>query len=103
MLPRLLLHRSCRGGLISKDKLKERFKLFNAGRWFELLAASLKCDDEAAAASRPERSGAPSEPGHVQDPVGRIDSRKTGFGRRRSRTRNSRHSTAVACETSSAT
>ena len=31
MLPRLLLHRRCRGGLISKDKLKERFKLFNAG------------------------------------------------------------------------
>ena len=55
MLPRLLLHRRCRGGLISRDKLKERFKLFNAGRWFELLAASVKCDDEAAAASRWKR------------------------------------------------
>ena len=55
MLTRLLLHRRCRGGPISKDKWKEIFTLFNAGRWSELLAASVKCDNEAATVSRRKR------------------------------------------------
>ena len=46
LLPRLL-HRKCRGGKIGKEKLRERFESFRAGRWTSLLAASVENDEEA--------------------------------------------------------
>ena len=51
-MPRLLLHRSPRGGTIPKSKLLKRFDLFNRGEWISLLEASRVCCDEAAVALR---------------------------------------------------
>ena len=48
LLPRLLRHRKCRGGKIGKEKLRERFDGFRAGRWASLLAESVENDEEAA-------------------------------------------------------
>ena len=48
LLPRLFLHRKCRGGKIAKDKLKERFDLFQFGRWEQLLGSSVAFDEEAS-------------------------------------------------------
>ena len=57
LLPRLLLHRRCRGGKIGKEKLTERFQNFWAGRWDGLLAASIAHDEEASLlASRKRRT-----------------------------------------------
>ena len=44
LLPSLLLHRRCKGGEIGKEKLKERFDIFRAGRWADLLAVSIAHD-----------------------------------------------------------
>ena len=48
LLPRLLLHRKCKGGKIGKEMLRERFDSFRAGRWASLLAESVEKDEEAA-------------------------------------------------------
>ena len=40
LLPRMLLHRSGRGGFISKSKLVQRFDDFCGGQWAQLLSAS---------------------------------------------------------------
>ena len=37
LLPRMLLHRSRRGGLLSRDKLVARFDKFAAGHWHTLI------------------------------------------------------------------
>ena len=37
LLPRLLLHRPSRGGLVKKSKLRERFAQFASGQWDSLL------------------------------------------------------------------
>ena len=50
LLPRLLLHRSPRGGPISRAKFFGRFDQFAAGQWDELLNASQTCAQEAATA-----------------------------------------------------
>ena len=55
LLPRLLLHRKCRGGKIAKDKLKERFDLFQSGRWEQLLGSSVAFDGEASIQSTRKR------------------------------------------------
>ena len=55
LIPRMLLHRPPRGGLISKEKLRERFEVFARGEWNSLLEASSKCDDDAAARRRKHR------------------------------------------------
>ena len=39
LLPRMLLHRLPRGGLIAKDKLQQRFQSFVRGEWLMLLEA----------------------------------------------------------------
>ena len=52
LLPRLLLHRSPRGGTIPRSKLLKRFDLFNRGEWICLLEASRVCCDEAVLARR---------------------------------------------------
>ena len=55
LLPRMLLPRPPRGGLIAKDKLHERFRSFARGEWLMLLEASGRCDEEAAIARRKRR------------------------------------------------
>ena len=40
LLPRMLLHRGPRGGLVPKSKLVQRFQLFSRGEWHILLEAS---------------------------------------------------------------
>ena len=47
LLPRMLLHRSRRGGNISKSKLVQRFDDFCGGQWAGLLSASASCDADA--------------------------------------------------------
>ena len=47
LLPRLLLHRPPRGGLVPKRQLEERFRLFQQGEWGELLARSSSVDAQA--------------------------------------------------------
>ena len=44
LLPRLLMHRPPRGGLIPKCQLQERFTDFAAGRWAHFLEQSRRCD-----------------------------------------------------------
>ena len=52
LLPRMLLHRPPRGGLISKSKLSERFDKFARGEWVQLIRASIQCDEQAAVGRR---------------------------------------------------
>ena len=54
-LPRMLLHRSPRGGKISRDKLISRFDKFARSHWNDLIEASVVCAEEAATASRRRR------------------------------------------------
>ena len=54
-LPRMLLHRSRRGGFLSRDKLVARFDKFAAGQWHSLIAEGNGCAQEAATASRRRR------------------------------------------------
>ena len=55
LLPRLLLHKPPRGGLVPKSHLRERFVKFAAGSWERLLDASRVCVEQAAVASRRRR------------------------------------------------
>ena len=56
-LPRLLLHRKCKGGKIGKKQLRERFEAFRMGHWGHLLAISVEWDEEASrAATRKKRN-----------------------------------------------
>ena len=48
LLPRMMLHRSPRGGLIGHEKLISRFDKFAAGQGHDLILASNKCAEEAA-------------------------------------------------------
>ena len=48
----MLLHRSPRGGPISRDKLIGRFDQFAVGHWGDLIDASHKCAQEAVTAFR---------------------------------------------------
>ena len=45
LLPRMLLHRPPRGGVLSRKKFEERFQCFHEGRWTQLLAGhqELQC------------------------------------------------------------
>ena len=43
LLPRLLLHKPPRGGLIQEKRLEERLELFARGNWLSLLKASEQC------------------------------------------------------------
>ena len=52
LLPRMLLHRPQRGGLISKSKLTERFDKFARGEWVQLIHASVQCDEQVAVIRR---------------------------------------------------
>ena len=50
LLPRVLLSRKPRGGLISREKLTSRFSLFSRGRWTELIRASEQDAEDASTA-----------------------------------------------------
>ena len=52
MLPRMLLQKPGRGGLVPKSKLRERFAQFADGRWMDLIVSSREA---AVAASRRTR------------------------------------------------
>ena len=47
LIPRLLLHRPARGGLIPRGKLRERFEKFAQGRWVELQTVSATLEEDA--------------------------------------------------------
>ena len=55
LLPRLLLHRPCRGGFVSRDQLKARFEAFTRGQWAPLLDRSRQYAEEGAVMSRRRR------------------------------------------------
>ena len=52
LLLRMLLHRSRRGGPVSRDKLVARFDKFAGGHWHNLIMEGNCCAQEAATASR---------------------------------------------------
>ena len=49
LVPRLLLHRPARGGLISKSKLRERFVALTEGWWMELWRECITNEENARA------------------------------------------------------
>ena len=58
LLPRMLLCRPPRGGLIPRKRLEERLAAFNAGDWVTLIEFSLECAMQGAVAqSRKRRRG----------------------------------------------
>ena len=56
LLPRLVLYRSSRGGIISKKTLQERFHQFARGEWLQLLAAGEEAAESRVRGSRRIRS-----------------------------------------------
>ena len=62
LLPRMVLHRSPRGGL-GRDKLMARFDKFAAGQWHDLIVSSNRCAEEAATVWRREGTQGPVESG----------------------------------------
>ena len=50
LLPRMLLHRPGRGGMVSKPKLVARFEMFVRGEWQALIEAGQDCASKAATA-----------------------------------------------------
>ena len=52
LLPRLLLHRPSRGGLVKKSKLRERFAQFASGQWDSLVEESVKGAEEGSDLAR---------------------------------------------------
>ena len=55
LIPRLLLHRPPRGGLLPKSKLVQRFDDFARGDWEKLFQSSDECDEEASRAHTRKR------------------------------------------------
>ena len=49
LLPRMLLHKPPRGGLVPRKDLEERFADFAVGRWAQLFRASCEADVQASA------------------------------------------------------
>ena len=47
LIPRMLLFRPARGGLLPRGQLEERFNQFMSGQWTQLLIASRECSDQA--------------------------------------------------------
>ena len=50
LLPRMLLSRPCRGGLVPRKKLETRFQKFFAGEWLPLIADSVRDSSQALTA-----------------------------------------------------
>ena len=58
LLPRMLLHRPARGGLIAKEKLSRRFEDFVHGRWSHLIDDGRTCAEQSSKiATRKRRRG----------------------------------------------
>ena len=55
LLPRLLLFRPARGGLIAKSRLLTRFSEFSKGHWLQLLIESRDCAEVASQVQRRRR------------------------------------------------
>ena len=55
LLPRMMFHRPPRGGLMGRDKLVARFDELAAGKWHDLILASVKCSADAAVVTRRHR------------------------------------------------
>ena len=55
LLPRMLLSRRPRGGLVSREQLRQRFDMFAAGQWEELIRASEASALEASVAMHRRR------------------------------------------------
>ena len=55
LLPRMLLHRPARGGLVSRAKLLARFESFVVGEWISLIKASALCSAQAGVARNRRR------------------------------------------------
>ena len=66
LLPRMLLHKLPTGGGIPKQKLLERFDMFNRGQWEALLAASCVCCTQAAVGRRRWRTQSDNISGRVE-------------------------------------
>ena len=47
LLPRMLLFRPARGGVVSRQKLEARFRSFEDGHWIELLSERTACAEKA--------------------------------------------------------
>ena len=62
LIPRLLLTRPPRGGLVPQERLKERVARFNAGEWVPLLESSLECSMQGSVARSRRRRRATDEP-----------------------------------------
>ena len=69
LLPRLLLFRGSRGGLIPTPTLLERFAKFSQGLWTNMLSCSQHAEDAASTRSRRQSRGAP--PDNLTDRVAR--------------------------------
>ena len=52
LIPRFLLDRGSRGGLISRLKLSQRFETFVQGEWMALLRSGQCCDEQASVERR---------------------------------------------------
>ena len=61
LIPRLLLTRPPRGGLVPQERLKKRVARFNAGEWVPLLELSLECSMQGNVARIRLRRMAPNE------------------------------------------
>ena len=61
LLPRMLLFRPARGGLVPKSRLLARFSAFSNGDWEQLLIASRECTEGAV---RVALEGDPIAPGN---------------------------------------
>ena len=61
LIPRLLLFRPGRGGLIPKRKLEERANRFAAGQWLSLLAESNKVASDGSVGATRRRRRNPSD------------------------------------------
>ena len=62
LLPRMLLFKPPRGGLVAKSKMVERFKFFSDGRWEDLLLLSRDSAMAAVQALGQRRRRAPPDP-----------------------------------------
>ena len=77
-LPRMLLHRPPRGGLISKEKLTQRFDKFVSGQWTELLRASCECAEEASSNGIQTSTKERHQPGFGIASIQGVEIRATG-------------------------
>ena len=87
LLPRLLLHRPARGGMVPRKKLEERVSCFQEG-WLRLLEESQSSEAQAHQASSRRRRNQVDEQGIVSGPAWRVVCCSGCSGGSRSRTKD---------------